>query len=168
MLGGLILFWAMIYTIIIWKGLDKKLSPRERNLWLIIVMFYPIFEAIIKYYLTSNVIPYSWVWLNRIEHILSALAIQIIFLPFFANTLRKLNILERIVMLLCFTVFIGNLNEFLEYGLRVKMGLTSKDSFSVYYWDTIYDMVMNVIGGIIGVGVIELVKIRSAFINKGN
>ena len=160
MLGGLVFFWAILYTIVIWKGLDKKLSQRERNLWFIIVILYPILEAIIKYYLTFNVIPYSWSWINRIEHILSAIAIQIMFLPFFISTLKKLNLVERFLLLLCFTVFIGNLNEFQEYLIRLKLGLTGKNYFSAYYWDTIYDMAMNVLGGVIGFGVITSLDLK--------
>jgi len=52
-----------------------------------------------------------------------------------------------IIGLIC---ILGNLNEFLEYFIRVSFRLTDEKRFAAYYWDTIYDMMINIMGGFVG------------------
>jgi hypothetical protein len=154
---SLLLFvWFGIFSIIRVRKLDKKLNRNEKTLFFMTVFAYPLLESIIKFFIIRNIIPYSWNFLNRIEHFLSAIGIGILFYPIFKPTLDKLGRFESFLFLVFTIVFIGNLNEFFEYVLRIQMDLHYK--FSIYYWDTIYDMFINIIGAIFGSLIVSFVR----------
>ncbi|MDD3648075.1 MAG: hypothetical protein PHS44_06285 [Candidatus Dojkabacteria bacterium] len=154
----LLLVWGIIFFVARKKGLLDKLSHSEQGLYHFIIITYPIFETIIKYLLVENVIPGSWIWLNRVEHFLSAIGIQMLFYPFLKSTLIKLKKLEQYIFITSFTVLVGNLNEFAEYFIRIGMNLTDVYSFSSYYSDTIYDMIVNTFGATAGYFLITRVQ----------
>jgi len=143
----MIVIWISIFLLAKWQELDKRLSSSERKIYLLIVISYPFLETIIKYFLINNLIEKSWFWINRIEHFLSALAIEMLFYPFLKPTINKLNTKEAFIFIVCVIAFIGSLNEFLEYFIRYLLGTYQVSHF---YWDTIYDMVMNIFGAVTG------------------
>lgn len=142
--------WFGLFFIFRFTQLEAKLSNKERRIYLITVLLYPIVESWIKWMIEKNVIPYSWFWLNRLEHLCWAFAVVIIFLPIFTDIWKTLNWWQNLILLIGFTCFIGNLNEFLEYLLRSRSSSINYRIFAAYYWDTIYDMMMNIIGGFVG------------------
>jgi hypothetical protein len=150
MMSVLFSVWIGAFLIARWKGLYDKLNSKEKIYYTLVIFLYPFFELIIKYMLANDVIPYSWNWLNRIEHFIAAIGIQVLFYPFLRPTLLKLNAKESFLFLVFTCSFIGVLNEFLEYGIRIYYHLTDTTQFSYYYWDTIYDMAINVIGATVG------------------
>jgi len=143
----LIVVWFSIVAITKVLHFDKKLSDQEKNLYKITIILYPLFETIIKYLLLHDIIAQSWFWINRFEHFLSAIAIEILLYPLLKPTLKKLSLTESLIFSICTITFVGNLNEFLEYFIRHLLG-TYRLNF--FYWDTIYDMVMNIFGAIFG------------------
>jgi hypothetical protein len=143
----LIVVWFSIAAITKVLHFDKKLSDRERKLYKITIILYPLFETIIKYFLLHDIIAQSWFWINRFEHFLSAIAIEILLYPLLKPTLKKLSLIESLIFSICTITFVGNLNEFLEYFIRHILG-TYRLNF--FYWDTIYDMAMNILGATCG------------------
>ena len=73
-------------------------------------------------------------------------------------TIKKLNSIESFIFIVGLVISIGIFNEFFEYVLRLHYHLTDSFHFSIYYWDTIYDMFMNLLGAIIGFFIIKKLK----------
>jgi hypothetical protein len=150
--------WIGAFLIARKKKLYDKLNSSEKKYYMLVFILYPLFELIIKYMLVNDVIPYSWNWLNRIEHFIAAIGIQVLFYPYLRPTLSKLNLKESFLFLVFTCSFIGVLNEFLEYGIRLHYNLTDNVQFSYYYWDTIYDMAVNVVGATVGFFILYRLK----------
>lgn len=142
--------WFGIFFVFRKTSLEKQLSEKERQLYLNTIWIYPLVETSLKWMIEKNVIPYSWFWLNRLEHFSWAIAVGIIFLPAYADISKKLKWWQNLILVTSLVCLLGNLNEFLEYFVRVKANLTDDKHFAVYYWDTIYDMMMNMMGGFVG------------------
>ena len=98
----------------------------------------------------------SWFWLNRLEHFCWAMALVIIFLPIFSDIWKGLSWWQNLLLVVSFVCLIGNLNEFLEYFIRLLLNKKNQLQLAVYYWDTIYDMMMNIVGGFGGFVVMRL------------
>ncbi|MBN2015653.1 hypothetical protein JW766_02370 [Candidatus Dojkabacteria bacterium] len=158
-LAGYTIFPTMSLLLIIWFGLfflarhrklDRKLNKKEAKFYYIVIFTYPLLEGIIKLLIVQNIIPGSWFWLNRVEHFLSAIAIEALFYPLLKPTILKLNQKEAFIFVVSTVVLIGNFNEFFEYAIRLQLKLTDAARFSAYYWDTIYDMAINILGASTG------------------
>jgi hypothetical protein len=158
MMSVLLIVWITAFAIAGIKGMHKNLNRKEYIYYMVVIILYPIFEAVIKYMLINDIIPYSWNWLNRIEHFIAAIAIETLFYPFLKPTLAKLNKSESFLFMVFTTSFIGVVNEFMEYGIRIHYHFTDSLKFSYYYWDTIYDLAINVFGAITGFFVIRRLK----------
>lgn len=143
------IWFVLFFTFRITK-LESRLSVKEHRVYLITVLLYPVVETWVKWMMIENVIPNSWFWLNRVEHFCWAVAIVIIFLPLFTDVYKQLKWWYNLVFTISFICLLGNLNEFLEYFIRLNLNLTNDRQFAAYYWDTIYDMMMNIIGGLTG------------------
>ena len=74
------------------------------------------------------------------------MALAIIFLSIFSNIWNRLSWWQNLLLVVSFVCLIGNLNEFLEYFIRLFLHKKNQFKLAVYYWDTIYDM-MNIVGG---------------------
>jgi len=104
----------------------------------------------------KKVIPYSWFWLNRLEHFCWSLAVVIIFLPIFIDIWKTLTWWQNLTFAIGLVCILGNLNEFFEYFLRSRSSVTNYRLFAAFYWDTIYDMMINMMGGFVGFVVLKL------------
>jgi hypothetical protein len=138
--------WVSIYAFIKWRKLDQQLNQTEQRVFTIVAIFYPVVETVIKHAINANWIPYSWEWLNRLEHFGFSTALGILLLPLVYKQLAKLDLFGQALLYIGFIIMLGNLNEFAEYLLRVVWNLNSK--FALYYLDTIADLFINVCGGI--------------------
>lgn len=145
----LVLIWFGI-VFFLRKNYVDRLTGTQLQLFWAVVYLYPILELILKYMIVFDVISYSWFWLNRLEHFVWVVAVEILLMPVFSHTLKKLNWKESLVFVVSVMVLIGNLNEFMEYILRAYLGVGSRDKFGLYYWDTIYDQVVNLTGAVVG------------------
>lgn len=145
----LILIWFGV-VFVLRKNYVNRLKGKRLQLFWVTVYLYPIIELVIKYMIVFDVISYSWFWLNRVEHFVWVVAVEILLMPAFSRTLKKLSWKESMVFVVSAMVFIGNLNEFMEYILRAYLGFGSRDKFGLYYWDTIYDQVVNLAGAVVG------------------
>lgn len=138
--------WFGLFFIFRFTKLESKLSDKEHKLYLATVLLYPVVETGIKWMIVKNVIPYSWFWLNRLEHFSWAIAVTILFLPTYTDIWKNLKWWQSMIFVVGLVCILGNFNEFFEYGLR--MG--NSKNFAAFYWDTIYDMMINMMGGLVG------------------
>lgn len=140
----LFLVWILMFAV--WSFLvlytSIKYNVENKGFWLI-AFGYPTIEFITKYLIESNLIPYSWVWLNRLEHLFWAFSIFVLLSYFFKNYLKnRIKIWEIMVIVFLIVNFIGVLNELAEFFIRQYFHLEK----SVYYKDTIFDQLMNIFG----------------------
>ena len=84
------------------------------------------------------------------------MALVIIFLPIFSNIWKQLSCWQNLIFVVSFVGLLGNLKEFLEYFIRLLLNKKNHLQLAVYYWDTIYDMMMNIVGGFGGFVAIRL------------
>lgn len=151
--------WLSVGFYIKIKKLDEPLSGLEQKTFNYILLGYPFVETFLKFMIEKNVIPYSWFWLNRLEHIIFSMVIGILLLPFLKKTLSKLNMWEGLLYFVGIVVLIGNLNEFFEYGIRMFItNITNKTVLSAFYWDTIYDLAINVLGAVLGFILVKIIE----------
>jgi hypothetical protein len=146
----LLLIWFLLFFIANSKKFTLRLSKRQKQTYITTILLYPLIELLLKFLILKNFIPYSWSFLNRFEHFFWAFSLTIALLPFVKKLLLKINKWEAFFVLLGLVVIIGNFNEFFEYGIRMKLHLSDMYHFSLYYPDTIFDLITNVIGGIYG------------------
>lgn len=144
---GMVFIWFGLFFTFRFTKLESNLSAKEHKLYLSTVLIYPLVETWIKWMIEKNIISYSWFWLNRLEHFCWAMALVIIFLPIFSDIVKNLKWWQNLIFVVSFICLLGNLNEFLEYFLRLQGKPKNQLQLAVYYWDTIYDMMMNLVGG---------------------
>lgn len=148
--------WFAAFFTFRFSKLESKLPTNEHKLYLATVFIFPIIETFITWMIHKNIIPNSWFWLNRLEHFGSSIGVTILLLPIYINIWRSLKTWQNLVFILSLICLIGNLNEFFEYYLRVCCNLISDEKFIFYYEDTIYDMGVNLIGGLVGFSIVKL------------
>jgi len=154
----LTLFWFIIYFYLKLKGKYDILNRKEKRSWIFTAYFYPLIEALLKIFIIKSIIPYSWNFINRTEHLIFSIVITLLLYPLMKLTIKKLNSIESFIFIVGLVISIGIFNEFFEYVLRLHYHLTDSFHFSIYYWDTIYDMFMNLLGAIIGFFIIKKLK----------
>ncbi len=152
----LICIWFGLFFTFRFTQLESKLSAQEQNLYSITIFLYPLVETSLKWMIVNKVIHNSGFWLNRLEHFSGAIAVAIIFLPIYLDIWKNLKYWQNLIFVISFICLVGNLNEFLEYFIRLQSHLTDTERFAAYYWDTIYDMMMNVMGGFMGFVLLQL------------
>jgi hypothetical protein len=152
----LICIWFGLFFTFRFTQLESKLSAQEQNLYSITIFLYPLVETSLKWMIVNNAIHNSGFWLNRLEHFSGAIAVAIIFLPIYLDIWKNLKYWQNLIFVISFICLVGNLNEFLEYFIRLQSHLTDTERFAAYYWDTIYDMMMNVMGGFMGFVLLQL------------
>lgn len=152
--------WFAVFFIFRLSNLEKNLSISEHKLYIVTAFVFPITETWLTWMIQKNIIPYSWFWLNRLEHFCSAIGVSIILLPIYINIWHSLKWWQNLIFILGLICLIGNLNEFFEFFLRVCCQPINYSKFALYYSDTIYDMGVNLIGGLVGFLIIKL-NVRS-------
>lgn len=148
--------WFAAFFIFRFSKLEKNLSTNEHKLYLSTAFVFPIIETWLTWMIQKNILPYSWFWLNRLEHFFSAVGVTIMLLPIYINIWHKLKWWQNLAFILGLICLIGNLNEFFEFLLRVCCKPIKYRDFAVYYSDTIYDMGVNLLGGLVGFLLIKL------------
>lgn len=147
--------WFLVFFIFRFSKLEKNLSGREHKLYLITAFVFPIIETGLTWIIQKNIIPHSWFQLNRLEHFFSAVGVTILLLPIYINIWHRLKWWQSLIFVLGLICLVGNLNEFFEFSLRICCKPIKSSRFAVYYPDTIYDMGVNLIGGLVGFLVIK-------------
>lgn len=146
--AGIAMFWSI-------SGKIKILSETEYKIYSYSLYIYPLIGTLIKLYIFLDIIPYTYFWVNRIEHSLWAFALVILYLPFWKKLSTFTTSLGMIILIVGFVSLLGNMVEFVEYLVRLLSNLSYK--YSLYYPDTIYDMFSNIAGA--GIGALLILKV---------
>lgn len=147
--------WFGAFFIFRFSGLEAKLPNKEHRLYLMTMYIYPLIETSITWVIKKNIVPFSWNVLNRLEHFVTSVAVVIIFLPLFTHVWANMKWWQSLVFIIGLVCLVGNINEIFEYSLRACCRPYSDFKYATYYWDTIYDTVMNIVGGLIGFVIIR-------------
>ncbi len=142
-----ILFWIFRLT-----GMENRLPHRDRNLYLLTLLIYVPAETAVQWSGVNGLIPPDFTWINRLEHACWAAMLSILFLPLLSGIYHRLTRWHGFLFILGFVCLLGNLNEFLEFATRLEYAQDA-ERFARFYSDTIYDMMMNLLGGTIGFGI---------------
>lgn len=141
--GVQLLLWAGLFLFITRNKLETHLDKRFEKLFYFVSIVYPAIEIVIKIIILYNLIPYSWMVLNRIEHGLFSFCMFFILLPISYRFAKRDLIIAGLLNFLAVNL-IGNLNEVFEFGIRLFWNLEGR--FAAYYSDTLIDMIMNMLG----------------------
>lgn len=113
----------------------------ELLLWKFITIFYPITEMLIRLGLKYDYLPDN-IYLNSFSHILFSFGLYNLMFPIFSGL--KASKFTLIVLCFALTNVLGNLNEIFQFYTR------SNHLNPWYYQDTIRDIMMNLVGSVIG------------------
>ncbi len=150
---ALLIIWFSLILFSKWYKKYREIPSGLKSLYQFNIYLYPIVATAIKYAIEANLIPYSWFWLNRLEHGFWSFCVIILLLPLTIETLKQSKFLFFILNLGLIAI-LGNLIEILEYFIRVLVNLNDYYILSVIYQDTVLDMITNFIGGAIGIFII--------------
>ena len=155
----MITVWACLYFFIILKKYEQVLNSSELKFWKYVVFLYPLIETLIKAAIEFNIVPYSWRPLNILEHLAWSTCMFLILMPFTKKLIAKNGKILGLSIIFGFVIVIGNLNELLEFALRIFWNLDSQKLFAAYYLDTIIDLIVNLMGSLIG-GIISFLRLK--------
>jgi hypothetical protein len=141
---AMLIAWFGLALLILLSKQETKLNSKLKNTFLLVIIVYPLIASLIKFILLNDTIPYSWLWLNRIEHFLWATCFGILILPLIQLLTRNQSRIIAAICLIGLITVVGNLNEFVEYLIRDYLDLTKAS----YYEDTIIDMFINLLGSV--------------------
>jgi hypothetical protein len=130
--------------------LEAGLPEGEHRIYLTTMLLYPLAETGVQWMQVRNLIPDSWTLVNRLEHFCWATALTLLFLPLIVQIWQRLEIWQSLLFIVGFVCLLGNLNEFLEYFSRIQSSPIDQAKFAWFYIDTIYDMMMNLLGSLVG------------------
>jgi hypothetical protein len=139
----LLFFWYGLGLLALYTAIEKVTDNYFRGGLLLLILGYPILEIIIKIFMFYDLIPYSYEALNIIEHGLFSLSITIVVKEVFQNTAIVKNNALKYLMVFCVITTLGFGNELLEFFIRQWQGLYHE----VYYFDTMKDMIVNMLAG---------------------
>ena len=134
-----IVLWVLLSAIIYYLYFRKE-SKHLQGWFFRVFGFYLIFESILKILLSST--ENTWVLINTLEHFIWSLYFAaLIYYPLFL-AIPNSSKLTKSLVLISVVSLVGVMNEQLEYILRSFSGLSN----SAYYFDTIRDVTMNMLG----------------------
>ena len=148
--------WFAVFFIFRLSKLETNLPISEHRLYLNAAFTFPLIETLLNWLIQKSIISYSWFWLNRLEHFFLSIGVVILMLPIHTNIWHSLKWWQNLIFIVGLICLIGNLNEFVEYFIRACCKPINYSNFAIYYSDTIYDMFMNLIGGLVGFFIIKL------------
>jgi hypothetical protein len=147
-----------------WTRLETDLSLVQWRSYVLAIFLYPPIETSIIFLRIKGKLPPDFDFINRGEHFCWAIALIFFFLPLIAGFWKSLNGWQNLILILGFVCLLGNFNEFLEYLFRIQPSSRDNALFASFYHDTILDMTMNLLGGLVGFAILTrlFAKPRSA------
>ncbi len=154
----MIIIWFSVFFYFHFTHKISNLPKPFTTIYYATIFIYPLLETIIKYMIEYNIIAYSWFWLNRFEHFLWAFAVIILLIPLFINIIKKLLWWQSAFLIVGLIFIIGNGIEFIQFIIRYYYKPRNSVRFIAYYRDTIYDMMSNSLGSIMGFFILYQIK----------
>jgi hypothetical protein len=144
-LWGVQLFlWSSLFLFV--RNYRHVIKPESDKFFIDLIGFsYPLLEIIVKIFIIFSIIPYSWFWLNRVEHFIFSMFMTLLLFPFFARFVAKIKLWPVLLMIASIVLLMGTVNEIFEYVLRVVLHFQSAQS-AIFYGDTILDLATNIVG----------------------
>lgn len=142
-------------------GLEAQLTAHEHRIYLMAYLLYAPLETAVQWMGQRELLPKDASWINRLEHFSWAAVLTLFFLPILAPIWKRLNLWQNLLFILSFVCLLGNLNEFLEFLTRIQHSTLDPVRFSAFYSDTIYDMMMNLFGGLLGFVILKSIEQKS-------
>ncbi len=144
-LWGVQLFlWSVLFLFI--RHYRYVIKPESDKFFIDLIGFsYPLMEILVKIFIIFNIIPYSWFWLNRVEHFIFSMFMTLLLYPFFARFVPRIKLWPVLLMISSIVLLMGTVNEIFEYMLRVLLHFQSAQS-AIFYGDTILDLATNIVG----------------------
>ncbi len=140
------MLFVWLILIVIFEKKAATMPQSYRKTFAIVVYLYPLIASIIKFMVVNNTIPYSWFWLNRLEHLTWSFSMTVILCPLVYQAIKLIKSKYLFILLACITIVLGNIIEIIEFCLRQNM---SDTYMGLYYGDTMLDIIMNFTGSII-------------------
>ncbi len=144
-------------------ALKSSNSKRQKKFILISAFLYPFIEYGIKVFIISNIIPYSYIWINRIEHALFSIVISYYIFIVLDKIIpsQKIKKLHYSILLGVSTISLLNLfgvfNEILEMIIRIYWQMDMRR----YYMDTMLDLITNLVASVLIVIILVINKTRN-------
>jgi hypothetical protein len=142
-------------------GWEAELRPRERRLYWAILLLYSGLETWLQVSLQDVLFKvFPWRWVNSGEHFLAAAVLPILLLPL-VNRYWSGSRGQFVLMVVGGVCLVGNLNELLEFATRLQIGVLAKGARwaqGPLYQDTMNDLLMNLLGGMVGASLFTWVK----------
>ncbi|HNT29489.1 MAG TPA: hypothetical protein PKL83_00880 [bacterium] len=151
---GMLAAWFLLAGITIIANADQSITIPLRRLFYSVAFAYPVTASMIKRLLLTEKWPYSWLWLNRIEHFLWATCFGVLVMPLVFSWVKSKQAWLREALIAGIVLLIGNANEFLEYSIRLGYHLDKPH----YYGDTMIDLFVNLLGAIFAGELIRLLQ----------
>jgi hypothetical protein len=137
-----------------WTRMERALSLTQWRSYVLAIFLYPPAETSVLLFRIAGKLPKDFDLINRGEHFCWAIALIFFFLPLIAGFWKSLNSWQNLIFILGFVCLLGNINEFLEYILRIQPASRDNALFAYFYHDTILDMMMNLLGGLVGFAIL--------------
>ena len=136
------------FTFVVLLYSRPKITTGIKHLYLYIGYIYPAVGLFMRYLLETR---YSTFYmLNRVEHSLFSLILTIILYIIFFETVKKLKLFEQAIFVMGIVIIFGNSNEIFEFIIRPFITIDYGLKQTLFYSDTILDLVMNLIGTMLG------------------
>lgn len=113
-------------------------------------LFYPFLAFLFQLWIAFDVIPYSWVYINILEHFFWTFSTTLLFFPLINHFFSGVSRGKQVVVLFLLLMTIGMINEMAEYVVRDMIGRTKVEFGLIYYTDTIRDFLVNIFGAGVG------------------
>ncbi|MBN1618527.1 YdcF family protein [Candidatus Dojkabacteria bacterium] len=150
------------------RGWVGQLEPKRQAYFWICLLGFPFLELLIKHCIVHEYISYSWNYLNRLEHLVWVLSVSGFLLPVLFSSGTKLKWPIRMGLVVGVITVLGNINEMLEYLIRLLSGKTSDYYLGLFYVDTMIDQLVNLVGAFLGFVLFysEFFRNRKKFLNR--
>jgi hypothetical protein len=148
-------FW-LIASALAYLYSKDRLNKIELGSFLIISFGYVLVASVLKILFYNDAIDNDYIWFNMVEHLLFSFGFGILLYPFVKSEIQKLDFfITKILLVVGIVNIFGIGNEIFEAIVRELSDLSKAE----YYVDTIYDLIMNLIGSSIA-GIIILILSR--------
>lgn len=143
-----VLILTFYFAMMLYLYNKPKITSKLKHLYFYIGYVYPAVAMFIRFILDAWY-PQATL-LNRFEHTLFSIVLALTLYLIFHNNLKKFNLLESAIFIIGLVVVFGNFNEFAEFIVRPYMSIDFALKQTLFYSDTIFDLMMNVLGGTLG------------------
>lgn len=141
-------------SLVPYNALVEKCSSRHKVILNIFFWIYPPIATWTQWMIHFDIIPYSWRYLNTFEHGFTSCAVTIFLFPIFYQYTSALGKYMMVLFLFGVMMTLGIGNEIAELAYRVYIGNTGQSYFAAYYQDTMYDLVLNIVGTLTAIGMV--------------